>query len=82
MEQLGARYVGLHIGKDQQKNEGLTSTTFQLIEGFHFKIAVAGGVTFEQLPTILQDAPDVLIVGSGIVKAEKPIFAARRFKER
>ncbi|WP_078394058.1 3-hexulose-6-phosphate synthase [Shouchella patagoniensis] len=81
LRQLGASYVGLHIGKDQQKNKGLTSTTFQLIEGFHFRVAVAGGVTFEQLPTIMQDAPDILIVGSGIVKAEQPIFAAKKFKE-
>ena len=85
VEQLkadGVSFVGLHIGKDEQKKQALGEQVFQLVEGLHLKTAVAGGVTLEALPSICRESPDVVIAGSAITKAERPEDTARSMKEQ
>lgn len=82
LKEQGVSFVGLHLGKDEQQHKQLGQGLFQLVEGIGLKTAIAGGVTVESLPKILPYRPDVLIVGSGITKAEKPKEAAMRIKKR
>lgn len=82
LERLGVSFVGLHIGKDQQKKEQFSSGLFQLVEGRSLKIAVAGGVSLASLPEICKHQPDVIIVGSSITKADQPGAVAEAMKEK
>ncbi|WP_306461602.1 3-hexulose-6-phosphate synthase [Alkalicoccobacillus porphyridii] len=79
--QLGVTFVGLHLGKDQQKQQQIGSELFDLVEGLSVRTAVAGGVTLKSLPDIIAYQPNVIIVGSGLTKAEDPHTMAKQFKE-
>lgn len=82
LKEQGVSFVGLHLGKDEQQHKQLGQGLFQLVEGTGLKTAIAGGVTVESLPVILPYRPDVIIVGSGVTKAEKPKEAAMHIKKR
>ncbi|SDX93734.1 3-hexulose-6-phosphate synthase [Salimicrobium album] len=81
LRKLGTDFVSLHIGKDQQHGGGISSETFSFLSDMDVKIAVAGGVNLETIDVVAAEAPDIVIVGSGITKASNPKNAARRFKE-
>jgi|HigsolmetaAR205D_1030408.scaffolds.fasta_scaffold00461_4 3-hexulose-6-phosphate synthase len=81
LESLGVELVSLHFGKDSQLEGELHTGMFRLLQGFsNFKIAVAGGIHLESLPSILEHNPDTIIVGSAVTKAENPAKAASKMK--
>ena len=75
LEELGVDILAVHTGVDQQ---ALGRTPLgDLIELKRrckkSGVAVAGGITVDTVESYLQNAPDILIVGSGIVNAQEPI---------
>ncbi|MBP2076082.1 3-hexulose-6-phosphate synthase [Oceanobacillus polygoni] len=72
LEQLGVSLVSLHVGKDKQAEGGFTTDLFSLVKESSFEIAVAGGINLESLPEIIQEEPDIIIVGSAITAADNP----------
>jgi 3-hexulose-6-phosphate synthase len=81
LKELGVALVSLHIGKDMQETGEGTGTLFDLTHGIRgLETAVAGGITLETLPGIVEKRPDTVIVGSAITKAGDPAEAARAMK--
>ena len=81
LEELGVDILAVHTGVDQQ---ALGRTPLgDLIELKRrckkSGVAVAGGITVDTVESYLQNAPDILIVGSGIVNAQEPIKQAQYF---
>jgi 3-hexulose-6-phosphate synthase len=76
-----------HVSKDQQEKGGHQPSAdplHSILETFgeiKRKIALAGGINIDSLPTIVPTNPDVLIIGSAITKAADPVAAARAIKE-
>lgn len=80
-----------HVSKDEQEHSGQVigqqstsqtqapSDTQQTIQPM---IAMAGGITLTTLPTILQQAPSVIIVGSAITQASQPAQAAQAIRQQ
>ena len=80
LEQLGVSLVSLHVGKDKQSEGGFTTDLFSLVKESSFKIAVAGGINLESLFEIVQEEPDIIIVGSAITAAAHPKIVAKEMK--
>lgn len=81
LEELGVNILAVHTGVDQQ---ALGRTPLgDLIElkkrCKKSGVAVAGGITVDTVESYLQNAPDILIVGNGIVNAQEPIKQAQYF---
>jgi 3-hexulose-6-phosphate synthase len=82
LEKLGVNLVSLHFGKDMQQEGEIDSKAFKLSNDIsHFEITVAGGITLSKLPKILEQMPDVIIIGSAITSSQNPGEAARKIKE-
>ncbi|MGR3764123.1 3-hexulose-6-phosphate synthase [Rossellomorea sp. NS-SX7] len=81
LKDLGVTLVSLHIGKDMQEAGEETGSLFDLTQGISgLESAVAGGITLETLPGIVEKWPDTVIIGSAITKAGDPAEAARAMK--
>lgn len=81
LEKLDADLVSLHVGKDQQKKGAFNTDMFQLVEGFPFEVAVAGGIDETTAGQAASGNPDIIIVGSAITKADKPSIAAENIRK-
>jgi len=46
------------------------------------EVAVAGGINLDNLAALLQEGPDIVVVGRAVADAPHPEAAARRFRER
>ncbi|WP_026104559.1 3-hexulose-6-phosphate synthase [Heyndrickxia coagulans] len=64
-----------HISKDQQE-EGGGGTWGRRAASRNQQLAVAGGISLENLAAVRALQPDVLIIGSAISKASDPLLAA------
>ncbi|OAT81868.1 Fe-S cluster assembly protein HesB [Bacillus sp. MKU004] len=81
LKNLGVTLVSLHIGKDMQEAGEGTGTLFDLTHGISgIETAVAGGITLETLPGIIEKRPDTVIIGSAVTKVGDPEEAARAMK--
>jgi len=80
LHSLGATFVGVHLGKDQQKQQAFSASQFDIVKDVDVQTAVAGGVTLESLQTIKKHKPDVIIVGSSITAAANPAHIAKSMK--
>ncbi|MDT2570392.1 3-hexulose-6-phosphate synthase [Enterococcus raffinosus] len=82
IEALGVDIIAVHTGADQQ-HVGRTPLE-DLKELKHYakkvKLAVAGGINSETIADYVALEPDIVIVGSGILKAVDPVEAAKRIK--
>lgn len=82
LERLGADLVSLHIGKDMQKEKGFDTSHFALVRPFpHMEVTVAGGISLDTLPALVQERPHVLIVGSAITGASDPKAVSSSMKK-
>ncbi len=78
--QLGARLVGIHSGIDQQaRGQGPLADLRSLQR--RAGVAVAGGINSANLPGVLDEHPEVVIVGGAITGAERPDVVARELRE-
>lgn len=83
VEGMGAAYVCLHVGIDEQMHGGKSpeETVRAVSEAVSIPVAVAGGITSETAPELIRAGASIVIVGGGIIKAERVSDAARRVKE-
>ncbi|SFD69403.1 3-hexulose-6-phosphate synthase [Lentibacillus persicus] len=81
LEKLDVALVSLHIGKDRQKKGAFNTDMFQLVEGFPFEVAVAGGIDETTAGQAASGNPDIIIVGSAITKADNPSIAAENIRK-
>ncbi|MCM3719014.1 3-hexulose-6-phosphate synthase [Fictibacillus phosphorivorans] len=70
-----------HISKDEQEHGGKTGWTLPLTSNENVMWAVAGGISPDSFSEIMKLNPHVVIIGSGITKAEDPEKAAKFFSE-
>ncbi|MBC7108379.1 MAG: orotidine 5'-phosphate decarboxylase [Methanomassiliicoccales archaeon] len=83
VEALGASYVCLHVGIDEQMRGGKSplEVVKAVSEVTNIPVAVAGGITSETAASFLRAGASIIIVGGGIIKAEDVRAAAKRIKE-
>jgi len=82
LEDIGVEYFAVHTGVDQHAN-GRTPLD-DLIEmkeaTTKAKIAVAGGLNSNNLDLYMPYAPDIIIVGGGILNAPDPVKETKMIK--
>lgn len=81
LERINVGLVSLHVGKDRQKKGAFNTEMFQLVEGFPFEVAVAGGIDETTAGQAASGNPDTIIVGSAITKAEDPGLSAENIRK-
>lgn len=82
MEEIGAHVLAVHTGADQQA-VGRTPLDDLKIMTEHVKkakIAVAGGINSKTVSDYVALNPDIIIVGSGITRAEDPLSEIKLIK--
>jgi 3-hexulose-6-phosphate synthase/6-phospho-3-hexuloisomerase len=82
-EALGASYVCLHVGIDEQmKGEAApVKTVREVARAVSVPIAVAGGITSETAPELIAAGASIIIVGGAIIKDRDVTGATRRVRE-
>lgn len=82
IEALGADYLALHVGIDQQM-EGVSpiAELREIVEAVDIPIAVAGGLNSETVAEVVSAGASIVIVGGAIIKARKVTEAASIIKE-
>lgn len=80
--QLGVDLVSLHFGKDMQQEGDFQADLFSLVKDFPMlEVAVAGGITPQTLPEIMEKKPETVIVGSAITGVQNCSEVAENMKE-
>ncbi len=81
--ELGASYVCLHTGIDEQMRGGASMKDLvkDISSSVSIPVAVAGGLTSETVSEMLKAGASILIVGGGIIKAEDVVGATKRIKK-
>jgi len=81
MEKMGADYVCVHVGVDEQMVGGSPLSELKgLAKSVSIPIAAAGGINSETAPDILKAGASIVIVGGAIIKAKDVRAAARKVK--
>ncbi|NLK25422.1 MAG: bifunctional hexulose-6-phosphate synthase/ribonuclease regulator [Euryarchaeota archaeon] len=82
-EELGASYVCLHVGIDEQMRGGGSPVEIlgKVAAAVSIPVAVAGGITSETAPLLLDAGASIIIVGGSIIKTEDVAGAARQVKQ-
>ncbi|UCE75382.1 MAG: DUF561 domain-containing protein, partial [Methanomassiliicoccales archaeon] len=82
VEQLGADYVCLHVGIDQQmrKIKSLDELS-EVAREVNTPIAAAGGLNSETAPEVVSAGASIIIIGSAIIKSPDVKEATRIIKE-
>lgn len=82
-EELGVSYVCLHVGIDEQmKGEGSPLDIItEVSKAVSIPVAVAGGITSETAPKVIEHGASVVIVGGGIIKTKDVRSAAKAVKD-
>lgn len=79
---LGAHYVGVHSGIDQQKQGQSPLTDLQAVqEAVSIGVLVAGGIQQSTLPQVMALQPEIVVVGGAITGAVNPAIAAQNIRQ-
>jgi len=83
VQALGADYIGIHSGIDQQ-NKGQTplDDLRVLAKITNVPLIVAGGINLESIDEIAKESPSVIVVGGAITGADDPKEAARQLSQK
>ncbi|MGC8585451.1 MAG: 3-hexulose-6-phosphate synthase [Thermoplasmata archaeon] len=82
VEKLGASYVCVHVGVDQQmKGMDPINVLSKVSRSVNIPVAVAGGINSETAPIMVENGAFIIIVGGAIIKAENVTEAAKKVKE-
>ncbi|MCL1904670.1 MAG: orotidine 5'-phosphate decarboxylase [Methanomassiliicoccaceae archaeon] len=83
VEKLGASYICLHMGIDQQMRgkEAPTDVLKDVVSITSIPIAVAGGITAETARNYVEAGASIVIVGGGIIKTSDITGAAKNMKK-
>lgn len=78
VEKMGAKYVCIHVGIDQQmKGENPLQDIKDVNEAVNITIATAGGLNSENIPDVISAGADIVIVGGAITKASNLLDATK-----
>ncbi len=82
-EEMGAAFVCLHVGVDQQMKGDASPADMvrEISSEINIPVAVAGGISSETAPELVSAGASVVIVGGGIIKAEDITESAVRIKK-
>ncbi len=84
IQKINFDYIGIHTGIDAQ-NKGKTPLK-NLKEVSKIKrkkkIEVAGGINLKNIKEIVEEKPEIIVVGSAITKSKKPKEIAKFIKEK
>lgn len=77
-EEAGVDIIGVHTGVDQQAAGRTPLDDLKELSGAvkTAQVSVAGGINADTVEQYLRYAPDIVVVGGGIVRAEDPLSAA------
>lgn len=83
IEALGVDIIAVHTGADQQQAGRTPLEDLKELKQYtkDVQVAVAGGINAETIEDYVALDPDIVIVGSGILKADDPVAAAKVIKE-
>lgn len=83
IEALGVDIIAVHTGADQQQAGRTPLEDLKELKQYAkaVQVAVAGGINAETIGDYVALDPDIVIVGSGILKADDPVAAAKVIKE-
>ena len=75
LEELGVDVIAVHTGVDQQALGRTPLEDLREMRRFsrRAEIAVAGGIAYDTLDLYMEQKPDIIIVGGGILKAADPV---------
>ena len=81
--ELGASYICLHVGIDEQMRGGVSMAdqVRKVVQAIPIPVAVAGGITSETVADVLKAGASIIIVGGGIIKTDNITEAASRMKK-
>ncbi|MCU0860363.1 MAG: orotidine 5'-phosphate decarboxylase [Thermoplasmata archaeon] len=81
VEKLGADYICVHVGVDEQMVGGSPLSEVKgLSKAVGIPVAAAGGINSETAPDIVAAGVSIVIVGGAIIKAKDVAGAARKVK--
>lgn len=81
-EKLGAHYVGLHVGIDEQmRGQSPVQLVRDVAKATRLPIAVAGGINSETAAMMADAGAEVVIVGGAITKARSPLDATKAIRQ-
>lgn len=82
-EELGANYVMVHAGIDQQMvGKDVFGSLKRVVKVVDIPIAVGGGLTVENVPQAIAGGGEIIVVGGAITKAPNAKEIAKRFKSK
>jgi len=82
VEKMGADYVCVHVGVDEQMVGGSPLAELRgLAKAVDIPIAAAGGINSETAPEIVRAGAAIIIVGGAIIKAKDVAAAVRKIKK-
>ena len=83
IEAFGVDIIAVHTGADQQQAGRTPLEDLKELKQYAkaVQVAVAGGINAESIGDYVALEPDIVIVGSGILKADDPVAAAKVIKE-
>lgn len=78
---LGAQFVGVHSGIDQQKQGQSPLSDLKAVQdAVTIGVLVAGGIRLETLPQVVAHQPEIVVVGGAITGAADPVAAAQAIR--
>ncbi len=82
VEKLGAEYVCVHVGIDQQMlGKNPLETLSEVAKSVSIPVAAAGGINSETAAEVAKHGAEIIIVGGAIIKAPDVSEATRRIKK-
>lgn len=82
VQKMGAKYVCIHVGIDQQmKGENPLQDIKDVKEAVNITIATAGGLTSENIPSVVSAGANIVIVGGAITKASNLLEATKLIRK-
>ena len=83
IEAFGVDIIAVHTGADQQQAGRTPLEDLKELKQYAkaVQVAVAGGINAESIGDYVALERDIVIVGSGILKADDPVAAAKVIKE-
>ncbi len=82
VERMGADYVCIHVGVDEQMVGGTPISELAAVaKATKLPIAAAGGINSETAPDVVKAGASIIIVGGAIIKAKDVAAAARKVRK-
>lgn len=81
-EEMGAKYLCVHVGVDQQmRGESPIKELRDVSRAVSIPVAAAGGLNSETVPEVMDAGASIIIVGGAITKARDPAEATRQIRK-